>query len=101
MLFHCAFSRLPGVSRLAVRQRAIHLHRLATNRPDCIEACYSFGGGSGVLIVDVADAMELSTALAPYEDLLAFQVQAISSEINYEELFGLPVATLEAVAVGR
>jgi hypothetical protein len=45
--------------------------------------------------------MELSTALAPYEDLLAFQVQAISSEINYEELFGLPVATLEAVAVGR
>lgn len=101
MLFHCAFSCLPDVSRSAVRQRAHDLHLLATNHQHCIEACYSFGDGSGVLIVDVADRMELSMALAPYEDLLAFQVRAISSEINYEELFGLPVAALDAVAVGR
>lgn len=93
MLYYCAFTWHPGVSRQEVAQRVVRQHDAGANNPKRIKGWYNLvGGGAGFLLVDYDDATEVTAFLQPYMDLIAFDVRAVT-----ENDYDATIKTLRAV----
>ena len=78
MLYYCEFTWYPGTTQQDVKERILKQHDAGTNRPERIKGWYNLaGGGAGFLLVEYDDPRELSDFLAPYMDLMSFDVRAV------------------------
>ena len=96
MRYYCSFTWFPHVDRETVAKRFVEQHDAGANNPDKIVGWYNLvGGGAGFLIVDYDDPREVTKFLAPYMDLMSFDVRAV-----YELDYNSRIEELRTVASG-
>ena len=96
MLYQCAFTWYPHVTREQVAQRVVEQHDAGANNPERILGWYNLvGGGAGFLLVDYDDPTELTAFLQPYMDLISFDVRAVT-----ENQYDATIETLRGVGAG-
>jgi hypothetical protein len=85
MLWYCRFRWQPGVTAQQVRERVLTQHDAGATRPEAIRGWYNLaGGGAGFMLIEVDDPSELTDLLAPYMDLVDWDVHAVY-ELPYEQ----------------
>jgi hypothetical protein len=78
MLYYCAYSYTPGTSTQEVRQRFVQQHEAGTHHQNKWRGWYNLaGGGAGFVLIETDDPREITSILAPYMDLMSWDVRAI------------------------
>jgi (2Fe-2S) ferredoxin len=86
MLWYCAFTWYPQITREQVAQRVVQQHDAGTNRPERIRGWYNLaGGGSGFLLLETDSPQEVTAFAQPYMDLMSWDVRAVY-ELNYDQM---------------
>jgi hypothetical protein len=85
MLWHCTYQALTKVRASDLARRLLRQHDAGSNRHSDIRGWYAFPTGvAGVVLIEVDTAKELAAILAPYADLVTWQVEAVA-ELNYNQ----------------
>ena len=86
MWWYCGYQAHPGVRASQLVQQFLRQHDAGTHRQENLRGWYTFPSGlAGFLLLEAETPRDVAKVLAPYSQLVSWQVEAVA-ELNYNQV---------------